>query len=176
MPKLTREQAWTIHRRVARKVAPQLAEELARVSFAINQKENRPFDTDAKNPGSSARGLMQMLSKTQCEVEQKHLRLKQCDLNRIWDAEHAVLLAQTYMMFQYKRYNGDWRKVAHAYNQGSYLPKLKRQFTDGELYANSVFAFYNSTDYAALDRSIGETNVASNRATKNKSYSFTEWA
>ncbi len=152
--KLSREAAWKLHREVALKLSLAMPLDLARVSFAVNLKENRPLDTDAKNSKSSARGLMQILKGTQCEIETKFMRVK-CTPERIYDAKHAIELAQRYLLYQYKRYGGSWRKAVHAYNQGSYNPSRKRAFTDGENYTTNVLSFYNSQDYAALDASIG---------------------
>ena len=170
--KLTREDAWKLHREVALKLSSSMATDLARVSFAVNLKENRPLDTAAKNAKSSARGLMQMLKGTQCELETKFMKAK-CTPDQIYDAKHAIELAQRYLLYQYKRYNGSWRKAVHAYNQGSYSPSRKRAFADGENYANNVLSFYNQQDYAALDASIG---VQPSSATTSKTTTYSGWS
>ena len=165
--KLSREDAWKLHRTVAASVLKTNALDLARVSFAVNLKENRPFDTNAKNSKSSARGLMQMLKGTQCEIEKKFLK-QSCNPDSIYDARHAVELAQRYLVYQFNRYRKDWRKAVHAYNQGSYQPSRARAFAEGENYATGVLSFYNSQDYAALDAAIG---VSSETTTSRTSYS-----
>lgn len=169
--KLTREKAWQIHRESASKLASgALALELARVSFAVGLKENRSLDTDARNPSSTARGLMQMLKGTQCEIAKKMIK-EPCVLDAIFEARTAVRYAQTYLLYQYKRYKGDWHKAVHAYNQGSYVPTRKKAFASGEAYANSAMAFYSSSDYAALDSAIGITNSGVDAATRSTTYS-----
>ncbi len=170
--KLSREDAWKLHREVALKLSSSMPFDLARVSFAVNLKENRQLDTAAKNSKSTARGLMQMLKGTQCEIETKFMRAK-CTPDFIYDAKHAIELAQRYLLYQFSRYGGSWRKAVHAYNQGSYNPSRKRAFTDGENYATNVLAFYNAQDYAALDASIG---IQSGGASSTRTTTYSGWS
>lgn len=173
--KLSKAEAWKIHRETAAKLVPSdanLAQDLARIAFAVNQKENRQLDPAAKNSASTARGMMQMLKGTQCEIAKKLLK-EPCVYDDIFDPKVAIRYGQRYLLYQYKRYQ-DWHKAVHAYNQGSYAPTRKKAFAAGESYANSAMSFYANSDYAALDAQIGATNSGVVATTNSRTYS--EWS
>lgn len=178
---MTSEEAYKIHAEQAQTVADIFdisAGELAQFAFAVNKIENRSFNPNAKNPNSSARGMMQMLTGTQKELETKYLKTAFTP-NRIFDANYSVFLGQYELARQLKRYGGSWRKAVHAYNRGSYQASKSKSksFASGELYANHVFNEYKKTDYAALNQSVGiSTTTAANGTRKSGSISMLrEW-
>lgn len=151
---LTEAQAYKLHKDVAPKVAAYYgldAEDLTRYGFAINKKENRQFNVKAKNPASTARGLMQMLVGTQREIETKILKIRHKP-DAIYDALYAIYLGQIELARQVKRYN-DWNKGIHAYNRGSYNPN-SQGFKSGEAYRTDVLNNANRTNFAALESAI----------------------
>lgn len=158
--KLTEQQAYT-HHRVAGDIVAKFygisPDDLVRVSLAIGKKENRSFNTLAKNPASSARGLMQMLLGTQKEIESKQLKIAH-NPDKIYEPTYAVYLAQIEIAKQLKRYGYDWKKAIHAYNRGSYNPQSKG-FKNGEAYTKDVIALIERTDYAALDAVYSTNNT-----------------
>lgn len=151
---LTEAQTYGYHKAIAPKVAVAYglsADDLTRIAFAVNKKENRSFNAAAKNPASSARGMMQMLSGTQKEVETKILKVKNSP-DKIFDPVYAIYLGQIELARQVKRYN-DWEKGVHAYNRGSYNPK-STGFKNGEAYKNDVMNHVARTNFAALESAI----------------------
>lgn len=159
----TESQAYQLHIAVARMIANKYYKSLnlnpsdiARYALAVNKKENRQFNPKAKNPNSSARGMMQMLIGTQKELETKYLKIAHKP-DAIYNPQHAVFLGQYELVRQLKRYKGDWKKAIHAYNRGSYLPKNRKSYTAGELYTNSVLSFMNKIDFSQLEK---ETAIA----------------
>lgn len=129
--------------------------ELANVLVAIAWVESK-YNPQAKNKESTARGLMQMLICTQRENEYKRLKISpapamyKCshylnapigsrDNDKMFDPDYSMKLAAYELAYQYDRYrdkyNDPWRIAAHAYNQGSYPGKWKK---DGINYANKV--------------------------------------
>jgi|GEM_PF-5652999 len=116
------------------------------------------FNALAKNRGSSARGLVQILINTQRDIEKRiagisHAKASlysskfpdapfhECkgedcfDVDKIYDWEYALYLGTVYLAYQFHRYDGDWAKAIHAYNQGSH-PGTRVQ--DGISYLNKV--------------------------------------
>jgi hypothetical protein len=157
--KLTETQVYVHHRYAGKFVAEHYGislDELVRVSLAIGKKENRSFNTNAKNPASSARGLMQMLVGTQKEIETKILKIPH-EPDKIFDPTYAVYLGQIEIAKQLKKYKNDWDKAIHAYNRGSYNPASKG-FKNGEAYRKDVVALMERTNYAALDAAL-QTNA-----------------
>ncbi len=108
---------------------------LGRITAAVAMKEST-FKTCVMNPCSTARGLLQILEKTQRAIE-KMLGLKNVPIENIYLPDYAILLGATYLAYQYKRYR-DWWKASHAYMQGSY--NAKRPSSAGNAYANAVSA------------------------------------
>ena len=130
--RLTEAQVYDRALSIARNVAPRYnvnPYELAKVTTALARIESNYCPT-AKNPQSSARGLMQILLGTQKEIETKFLK-KSHEPDKIYDVSYALLLAETYLAYQYTRYK-DWYKATWAYNQGSYSKKTK----NGKRYAD----------------------------------------
>lgn len=130
---MTEQQVYALALDTANKLAPPQGVDpvqLARTATAIAWVESS-YNPNARNRRSTARGLMQMLIGTQREIETKFLKKKH-EPNRIFDPAYAMLLAQTYILYQYERYNNDWTKAVHAYNQGSF-PGTKPR--DGANYA-----------------------------------------
>jgi soluble lytic murein transglycosylase-like protein len=142
---------------------------LARVTTAIAKVESN-FNEKAKNTGSSARGLMQILICTQREIELKYLKIEwpvaslKCSsypkapvdatkLDKMYSAKYSLLVGQVYLCYQYNRksINGDWQKAIFAYNQGSFNGKQA-----GYNYLKKVNAAMNSIDFKKLE-SISNT-------------------
>lgn len=124
---------------------------IAKYMTGIAWKESN-FNPDAKNKASSARGLYQMLINTQREVESKRAKVPFATASlkssaypkapvskvlpdKIYNPDYATQLAVLEFLYQLKRYNYDYTKALHAYNQGSYPGGNK---SDGANYANSV--------------------------------------
>ena len=121
---------------IANNVAPRYGVnpyELAKVVTAVARIESNYCPT-AKNTQSSARGLTQILIGTQKEIESKYLR-KNHEPDKVYEPNYALLLAETYLAYQYKRYK-NWYKAMWAYNQGSYSKKTK----NGKTYADKGIA------------------------------------
>lgn len=116
---------------------------LARVATAVAKKEST-FNANAQNPGSSARGLMQLVSSTQASIEKK-LSLPPAP-DRAFEPAYALLLGCNYLAQQYLRYGRDWDKAVIAYNQGSY-PGKKR---DGQQYRAAVWSQYQSIPFNSI--------------------------
>lgn len=151
---MTEQQVYNLALQTAQTVAPEYGMDpvaLARASTAIAWIESS-YNPNARNKRSTARGLMQMLIGTQREIETKYLRKKH-EPNRIFEPAYAMLLAQNYIGYQYNRYNGDWTKAIHAYNQGSF-PGVKPN--DGRNYAGKWGIALNNQDTASQ-------NLATNR-------------
>jgi len=125
--------------------------EMAKYLTGIAKKESN-YNPNAKNKGSTARGLMQMLIATQREVESKYAKVPFANAHdytkhfpkapvnkllpdKIYDQDYSMQLAAAYLAYLYKRYKGDWTKTVHAYNQGSY-PGVNK--STGANYAASV--------------------------------------
>lgn len=178
---MTESSAYKLHIEQAKNVArllPVSAYELAKYAFAVNKIENRPFNPNAKNSKSSARGMMQMLIGTQKELETKYLKVKH-NPDKIFNAEYAVFLGQYELARQLIRYSGNWRKAIHSYNRGSYQPNKSNTsgFASGENYANGVMNQLYKTDYAALNNSNGIDIVAANQSSRNSNSLYhQEWA
>lgn len=128
--------------KIAQNVAPRYGIntlELAKVTTALARIESNYCPT-AKNPKSSARGMMQILIGTQKEIETKFLKTSH-QPEKIWDVSYSILLAETYLAYQYKRYK-NWYKAMWAYNQGSFSAKTK----NGKKYADvATKALQNQT-------------------------------
>ncbi len=137
---------------------------MARHLTGIASVESR-FDPKAKNSGSTARGLMQILICTQREIENKRAKIPfapamfDCsyykhqqppmvsrELDKVFNPDYAMMLASYELGYQYKRYGGDWKKAVHAYNQGSYKASGK----EGNNYASKV------TDRMPKDANVQE--------------------
>jgi len=131
--------------------------ELAKYLTAVIKVESN-FNPYAQNKNSTARGLSQILICTQRELEYKHIKedfapamfnckaIPQATVNakldKMFDADYAVMLAAYYLGYQYNRYV-DWFKAIAAYNQGSYTEKNK---LEGKNYANKVMEALKDLD------------------------------
>ena len=139
--------------RIARAIAPKYganAHDLARIMTALTLKEST-WNPKAKNPKSTARGLVQMLSGTQRYVETSMLGIPS-NPDAIWDPAYAMILGMTYLAYQFKRY-GNWPTAIHAYMQGSYPGTNKG---DGQAYQKDVRKKLQSIseDLALWDRTL----------------------
>lgn len=112
---------------------------LAQLGTAIARKESK-FNPAAKNRGSSAKGLMQILDGTKAEVEKKYAKVSSAPASKMYDARYNAMLGLHYLGYQMKRYKGDVDKAVHAYNQGSF-PGVHE--ADGVAYRNSVREYFN---------------------------------
>ena len=147
---MTTEQVKKLVQKTSKKIAENYGldeNKLSQIATAIIWKESRN-DPNAKNKGSTARGLMQVLINTQRETEKKYAKVPFAvaqykssyypeapvgKTDKMYDPEYNVLIGMNYLAYQLKRY-GDTTKGIHAYNQGSYPA---RKF-DGMKYADSV--------------------------------------
>lgn len=130
---LTEQQVYGIAYRVAQDVAPTYGVDpvqLAKAATAIAYIESN-YNINAKNKHSTARGIGQLLEKTQKWVEDKFVG-EGNHPEKIWDPEYSLMLVEHYLGYQYNRYNNSWRKAISAYNQGSYKDTNKA----GANYAN----------------------------------------
>lgn len=126
--------------------------ELSLLLTALAEKEST-FRPEAKNRGSTARGLTQILICTQREIERQmkipyapasercsKLAAKEPVVSpsddKMYDPRYALLLAAFYLHRQIVRYNGDIHRGLHAYNQGSY--DAKKPKAAGESYAKDL--------------------------------------
>lgn len=176
---MTEQTAYKLHLEQARAVARITSVQeydLAKYAFAVNKIENRSFKENAKNPSSSARGMMQMLIGTQKELETKYLKVAH-NPDKIYQPAYAIYLGQYELARQLKRYGGNWRKAIHAYNRGSYQANKANTpgFASGENYANSVLSALQKTDYAALNNATGYDVVAANTSGTSTTSLRREW-
>ena len=117
---MTEQTAYKLHLEQAQAVAqvlPVQAYDLAKYAFAVNKIENRSFYEKAKNPNSTARGMMQMLIGTQKELETKYLKVKH-NPDKIFQPAYSMYLGKYELACQLKCYSGKWSKAIHAYNRG----------------------------------------------------------
>ncbi|MFN8358591.1 MAG: transglycosylase SLT domain-containing protein [Candidatus Kapaibacterium sp.] len=176
---MTEQTAYKLHLEQAQAVAqvlPVQVYDLAKYAFAVNKIENRSFYEKAKNPNSTARGMMQMLIGTQKELETKYLKVKH-NPDKIFQPAYSIYLGQYELARQLKRYSGNWRKAIHAYNRGSYQANKANTpgFASGENYANSVLSALQKTDYAALNNATGYDVVAANTSGTSTTSLRREW-
>lgn len=147
---------------------------LARVTTAIAKVESN-YNPKAKNKNSTARGLMQILICTQREIEAKYLKVKTfppasifCKmypkapvnvkiLDQIYSPYYGLLIGQTYLAYQVIRYNNDWAKATHAYNQGSYNSTAPKK--GGDIYLAKVNKNLNTTNFAQLEKVANTTKA-----------------
>lgn len=120
---------------------------LARVGTVIAYIESR-FNPSAKNPKSTASGLMQVTKATQADVE-KALRLP-IDTRRakIWDPNYALMIGLNRLAYQYKRYK-DWNKAIVAYNQGSYNNRAA-----GKAYLSTWLKAYKLFNFPSIEANL----------------------
>lgn len=157
--KLDAFKVYTIALRMARTVARKyeledMAKDLARMAVAVSAVETGGrFNAKAKNPTSTARGLMQILIGTQKAIE-KLLGIKH-QPTRIYEPEYAILLGTTYLAYQLKRYGGSVEKAVYAYNMGSYGVKTAAK-GHGPAYVKLFKQYWKKLDFDALDEQVYE--------------------
>lgn len=112
-----------------------------RILVALAWHESK-FDTDAKNPRSSARGIMQILKGTQLDIERR-LKITPKPNSALDDPGYSMLLASYYIAWLYvNKAKRSWDKAVVAYNQGHY--NLSRA---GETYRRMVWKAYGEQDW-----------------------------
>ena len=97
---------------------------MAEIATCIAKKEST-FNPGARNPkpGSTAWGLMQILTKTRAYIEKSIMKTASLPHSSMFDPKRAMLLGCHYLGYQYKRYKGNVDQAVWAYNQGSYSEK-----------------------------------------------------
>lgn len=112
-----------------------------RVLVALAWHESK-FDSNAKNPRSSARGLMQILKNTQLDIERR-LRITPQANSKLDDPGYSMLLASYYIAWLYvNKAKRSWDRAIVAYNQGHY--NLSQA---GETYRRQIWKAYNEQDW-----------------------------
>ena len=92
--------------------------EMARVLTAIMFVEST-YNPNAKNPHSTAKGLMQMTNPAKKDAE-RWLNLPTAPDSTMYNPQYNVKLGTRYFLYQWRRYDGNLKKSVIAYNQGSY--------------------------------------------------------
>ncbi len=92
--------------------------EMARVLTAIMFVEST-YNPNAKNPNSTAKGLMQMTNPAKSDAE-RWLGLPTAPESAMYNPIYNVKLGTRYFLQLWKRYNGDLKKSVIGYNQGNY--------------------------------------------------------
>ncbi len=138
--------------RILRRWPSMSEQDIARWATSITTVEST-FETTAKNPNSTARGLMQITVDAQTDAEKwlkgqpEGLPYNPGQFDSLFDPEYNLLLGTTYFSYQIQRYKS-LDKGIHAYNQGSYPGVHPR---DGEEYRQKVIAAYNELDWEAIE-------------------------
>lgn len=113
-----------------------------RVLVSLAWHESR-FDSTAKNPRSSARGLMQILKGTQLDIERR-LRITPKANSALDDPGYSMLLASYYIAWLYvNKAKKSWDRAIVAYNQGHYNLSAA-----GEAYRRKIWQAYNELDWS----------------------------
>lgn len=155
MPTLTANQVHSTALGVARHALIYAVDPLtiARTATVIAYIEST-FNTAAKNPKSTASGLMQLTKATQVDVE-KLLKVKpDTQRTKVFDPTYNILLGMTRLAYQLRRYKGDYNKAIVAYNQGSYNTK-----SAGQAYLKKWAAAYKQFNWPSIEAQIGYPNA-----------------
>jgi soluble lytic murein transglycosylase-like protein len=112
-----------------------------RVLVSLAYYESR-FDPKAKNPRSTARGLMQILKGTQLDIERR-LKITPKQNSMLDDPGYSMLLASYYIAWLYEnKAKKSWDRAIVAYNQGHYNLSAA-----GEAYRRQIWKAYNAQDW-----------------------------
>lgn len=112
-----------------------------RILVSLAYAESR-FDATAKNPRSTARGLMQILKGTQLDIERR-LKIKPKPNSALDDPGYSMLLASYYLAWLYvNKANRSWDRAIVAYNQGHY-----NRSAAGEKYRRTIWSAYQSQNW-----------------------------
>jgi hypothetical protein len=127
--------------------------EFLRRSLAIAKQESS-FDSDAKNPSSTATGLFQVLKGTRRSME-KRLKLKKTNQDALKKPTYAAIIGLAYFAYQFQRYK-TFDKAVIAYHRGSYS-----QNADTSYYKTHEEK-YGSLDFATIELGLLDTYFPNN--------------
>ena len=153
---------------------------MAEVIVAIAKKESS-YNSRAKNPRSTASGLMQILEGTQKAISRR-MGIPY-DRSKIWDPAYSIMLALDELGYQLRRYGYDFNKAIIAYNQGN--ATTEKALKAGATYLAAVNKTLGSIDFAALEREdAGDIAVLTNSLTatgakqssSSRQKTYPEWA
>lgn len=143
MPQLTWQQTAQLAKAAAAAMAPRYRLDqrntrmLARLLIALAEHESRRR-TDARNPNSTAAGILQILTGTRTWLEQR-LKWRTTNQQTLIDSPYySFLLAAEYLLWLYaNKAKKGWDRTIIAYNQGhyntspealNYLAKVQRAY------------------------------------------------
>lgn len=112
-------------------------------------KVESTFDTQATNPHSTAKGLMQITNPTKKELETKILKLKEAPLSKMFDADYNMFLGMGYLAYQMERYDINLKKGVIAYNQGHFNTS-----SAGLFYYDKFAGFFGKTNAEFLNYAV----------------------
>ncbi len=122
--------------------------ELAEWGHSVAKYESM-YDTKAKNPASSAKGLMQLVDKTKEWMEKKYYGGEIAESNKMYDPKYNVKIGLAYLAYLFNRYKHEsdpWKRAVIAYYYGHY----KSEDPDG--YWKRVFGYNKEFDYGDLGK------------------------
>lgn len=132
--------------------------ELAKVGFTLMEIESE-LKPCAKNPNSTATGILQVTEATRREMESKYLKVRTTSQTALRNANYGTFIGLANLAYQFLRY-GSWHEAIIAYNQGNAGEKARSR---ANTYVQKYNRAFSNNDYALLDsqtnRDISYNNV-----------------
>jgi len=155
--RLTQEQAWAVAGRAVDAIIsgqPTIGPTMLRRILVTLARIESNYDTLARNPSSSARGIMQILAGTQRWLEQR-LGMKPQPREALDNPLYSMILAADYLAWLYAtKANRQWDRAIVAYNQGHYNTSAA-----GAQYLTKATQAYNAVDWGNYRPSAAQLAV-----------------